>query len=81
MRDPHLMLRYPHLALEENRRELEREQKLRREIRNARLEARQRAKSSRTSLLSRLHRATPAKPRTRSTLHPGRLMERWREET
>jgi hypothetical protein len=44
---------YPHLELEENRRELEREQELRRKIRQARREAR----SLRSSPLSRLSQA------------------------
>jgi hypothetical protein len=51
--DRPLMLLYPHLVLEENRRELERERELRRKIRAAR----QQARSSRSSPLSRLGRA------------------------
>ncbi len=57
MNDRNLMLMYPHLTFEENRRELERERELRRQIRDAQLEARQRAKSSRASPLSRLRQA------------------------
>jgi hypothetical protein len=53
---------YPHLELEENRRELEREQKLRRQIDKARLEAKERCRSSRTPLLSRLRRASRPRP-------------------
>ena len=53
MNDRTLMPLYPHLELEENRRELERERELRRTIR----EARQGAKSSRSSPRSRLGRA------------------------
>ena len=47
---------YPHLEFEENRRELERERKLRREIHRARVEARELGKSSKTPVLSRVRR-------------------------
>lgn len=47
---------YPHLELEENRRELERERKLRRQIHKARVEARELRRSSRTPVLSRVRR-------------------------
>ena len=57
MNDRYFMLMYPHLVFEENRRELEREQELRRQTRDAHLSVRQRAKSSRTSPLSRLRQA------------------------
>ena len=48
---------YPHLELEENRRELERMRKLRHEIRQAELKARQQARSARPSLRSRVLQA------------------------
>src|SRR3954466_2143793 len=47
---------YPHLELEENRRELERERRLRRQIHKAHVEAREQRRSSRTPLLSRVLR-------------------------
>jgi hypothetical protein len=47
---------YPHLEFEENRRELERERKLRRQIHKARVEAREQRKSSATPVLSRVRR-------------------------
>jgi hypothetical protein len=47
---------YPHLEFEENRRELQRERKLRRQIHKAHLEAREQRRSSWTPLLSRVRR-------------------------
>ena len=47
---------YPHLEFEENRRELERERKLRRRIKQARAEARELRKSSKPPALARVRR-------------------------
>jgi hypothetical protein len=47
---------YPHLEFEENRRELERERKLRRQIHKARVEARELRRTSSAPVLSRVRR-------------------------
>jgi hypothetical protein len=56
MNDRHLILLFPHL-LSEDRQLLEREQMLRNAIREARLEAREKARAERKSRLERLRLA------------------------